>query len=214
MFSVGFHLFLLVTLTAFYVFAKQLRIQAIDPAGQHLSRVHNLPSDMVVLYMKHAKHRYIARELALLRASRPHPPMVSHIDEVDDAAVEEGIRKEIQGHSSQPHAVKVMSAAGPSAAGPSAAGPSAAGPSAAGPSAGPSAAGPSAAGPSAAGPSAAGPSAAGPSASSSTRGTPNRPGSGFMSPSASSEDSIPRLQELQNIGGRAEGRQRPAGNRD
>ncbi|KAJ7985684.1 hypothetical protein DPEC_G00343010 [Dallia pectoralis] len=48
---------------------------------KHLSRVHNLQSEMVTLYMQTAKDRYIARELALLRASRPHPPMVSHIDE-------------------------------------------------------------------------------------------------------------------------------------
>ena len=33
--------------------------------------------------------RYIGREMALLRASRPHPPMVSHLDEIDGSAIEE-----------------------------------------------------------------------------------------------------------------------------
>ncbi|KAJ7992807.1 hypothetical protein DPEC_G00282520 [Dallia pectoralis] len=70
--------------------------------------------------MQTAKDRYIARELALLRASRPHPPMVSHIDEVNDAAVEEGIRREIEGHSSQPSALSAAEPSDPSAAEPSA----------------------------------------------------------------------------------------------
>ncbi|KAJ7992804.1 hypothetical protein DPEC_G00282490, partial [Dallia pectoralis] len=87
---------------------------------KHLSRVHNLQSEMVTLYMQTAKDRYIARELALLRASRPHPPMVSHIDEVNDAAVEEGIRREIEGHSSQPSALSAAEPSDPSAAEPSA----------------------------------------------------------------------------------------------
>lgn len=48
---------------------------------------------MVKLYMQRAKDRYIARELALLRASKPTPPMVSHLDEVDENTIEEGIRR-------------------------------------------------------------------------------------------------------------------------
>ena len=51
---------------------------------------------MVTLYVQKAKDRYVARELALLRASKPHPPMVSHFDEIDDAAIEEGIRRELE----------------------------------------------------------------------------------------------------------------------
>ncbi|KAF5879896.1 uncharacterized protein DAT39_023604 [Clarias magur] len=53
----------------------------------------------IMLYVQRAKDRYIARELALLRASNPTPPMVSHLDEVDDSAVEEGIRREMEARS-------------------------------------------------------------------------------------------------------------------
>ncbi len=38
---------------------------------------------MVKLHIQKAKDRYIARELAFLRASNSTPPMVSHLDEVD-----------------------------------------------------------------------------------------------------------------------------------
>ncbi|KAL7398395.1 hypothetical protein ABVT39_009068 [Epinephelus coioides] len=54
---------------------------------------------MVKLDIQKAKDRYIARELALLRASKPTPPMVSHLDEVDDAAIEEGVRRVIEAAS-------------------------------------------------------------------------------------------------------------------
>lgn len=54
---------------------------------------------MVTLYIQKAKDRYIARELALLRASNPTPPMVSHLDEVDAAAIEEGVRRVIEARS-------------------------------------------------------------------------------------------------------------------
>ncbi|KAF5896562.1 uncharacterized protein DAT39_013723, partial [Clarias magur] len=50
----------------------------------------------IILYMQKAKDRYIGRELALLRASNPTPPMVSHLNEVDESAVEEGIRREME----------------------------------------------------------------------------------------------------------------------
>lgn len=58
-----------------------------------------LQNPMVTLYIQKAKDRYIARELALLRASKPTPPMVSHLDEVDDAAIEEGVRRVIEARS-------------------------------------------------------------------------------------------------------------------
>nr|XP_046228117.1 uncharacterized protein LOC124049998 [Scatophagus argus]XP_046238928.1 uncharacterized protein LOC124055953 [Scatophagus argus]XP_046238950.1 uncharacterized protein LOC124055983 [Scatophagus argus] len=51
---------------------------------------------MVKLYIQKAKDRHITKELALLRASNPTPPMVSHLDEVDDAAIEEGIRRAVE----------------------------------------------------------------------------------------------------------------------
>nr|XP_046228119.1 uncharacterized protein LOC124050000 [Scatophagus argus] len=51
---------------------------------------------MVKLYIQKAKDRHIAKELALLRASNPTPPMISHLDEVDDAAIEEGIRRAVE----------------------------------------------------------------------------------------------------------------------
>ena len=54
---------------------------------------------MVTLYIQKAKDRYIAIEMALLRTSKPTPPMVSHLDEVNDAAIEEGIRREIEARS-------------------------------------------------------------------------------------------------------------------
>ncbi|XP_028428511.1 uncharacterized protein LOC114551751 [Perca flavescens] len=50
-------------------------------------------NNMVTLYVQKAKDHYSARELALLRASKPHPTMVSHLDEIDEAVIEEGIRK-------------------------------------------------------------------------------------------------------------------------
>lgn len=61
-----------------------------------------LQKPMVTLYIQKAKDRHIARELALLHASKPTPPMVSHLDEVDDAAIEDGIRRVIEAAS---HAV-------------------------------------------------------------------------------------------------------------
>ena len=45
--------------------------------------------------MDKAKGRYITRELALLRARAPDPPMVSHLDEVDENAIEECIQREL-----------------------------------------------------------------------------------------------------------------------
>ncbi|XP_078032268.1 uncharacterized protein LOC117263495 [Epinephelus lanceolatus] len=60
---------------------------------------------MVKLYIQKAKDRYIARELALLRTSNPTPPMVSHLDEVDDAAIKEGVRRVIEARpQAAPHA--------------------------------------------------------------------------------------------------------------
>ena len=50
---------------------------------------------IIKLNMDKVKGRYITRELALLRARAPDPPMVSHLDEVDDNAIVEGIRKEL-----------------------------------------------------------------------------------------------------------------------
>ncbi|GLD73208.1 uncharacterized protein AKAME5_002453300 [Lates japonicus] len=54
---------------------------------------------MVKLYIEKAKDRHIAKELVLLRASNPSPPMVSHLDEVDDAVIEEGIRRAVEARS-------------------------------------------------------------------------------------------------------------------
>lgn len=54
---------------------------------------------MVTLYIQKAKDRYIARELALLRANNPTPQMVSHLDEVDDTAIEESVRRVIEARS-------------------------------------------------------------------------------------------------------------------
>ncbi len=54
---------------------------------------------MVTFYISKAKDRYNARKLALLRASNPTPPVVSHLDEVNDAAIEEGIRRAIEARS-------------------------------------------------------------------------------------------------------------------
>ncbi|XP_028428317.1 uncharacterized protein LOC114551469 isoform X2 [Perca flavescens] len=61
--------------------------------------------------------RHIEWEIALERASRPLPLMLSHLDDMDDSAVEDGIRMEIRDPSSVPPASEVMS---PSAAEPSA----------------------------------------------------------------------------------------------
>ncbi|KAK2829830.1 hypothetical protein Q7C36_017820 [Tachysurus vachellii] len=66
---------------------------------KHLQNVHKLEKPVVALYMQKAKDRLITRELALLRASKPTPPMVSHLDEVDDVAIEEGIRREMEASS-------------------------------------------------------------------------------------------------------------------
>ncbi|XP_039649840.1 uncharacterized protein LOC120555220 [Perca fluviatilis] len=52
-----------------------------------------------------------------MKTSGPHPPMVSHLDEMEDAAAEDGNRMEIHDPSSVPPVSKVMS---PSAAEPSA----------------------------------------------------------------------------------------------
>lgn len=51
---------------------------------------------MIKLYMQKAKDRHVAKELALLRASNPTPQMVSHMDEVDDAVIEEGIFRALE----------------------------------------------------------------------------------------------------------------------
>ncbi|KAK2829831.1 hypothetical protein Q7C36_017821 [Tachysurus vachellii] len=66
---------------------------------KHLQNVHKLEKPVVALYMQKAKDKLITRELALLRASKPTPPMVSHLDEVDDVAIEEGIRREMEASS-------------------------------------------------------------------------------------------------------------------
>ncbi|XP_039660441.1 uncharacterized protein LOC120561398 isoform X2 [Perca fluviatilis] len=81
----------------------------INRLDKHLQKVHKLGNDMVTLYVQKAKDCYIVRELALLRASRPHPPMVSHLDEIDEAAIEEGIRRKFEDPSSVPPASEVMS---------------------------------------------------------------------------------------------------------
>ena len=59
----------------------------------------------------------IGWDIALMKTSGPHPPMVSHLDEMEDAAAEDGNRMEIHDPSSVPPVSKVMS---PSAAEPSA----------------------------------------------------------------------------------------------
>lgn len=53
------------------------------------------------LYVERAKDSYIARELALLRASHPQPPIVSHMDEVNGSTIEEAIRREIAARASE-----------------------------------------------------------------------------------------------------------------
>ncbi|XP_019211339.1 uncharacterized protein LOC102079580 isoform X3 [Oreochromis niloticus] len=63
---------------------------------KHLEKVHKLQKPMIKLYMQKAKDRHIAKELALLRASNPTPQMVSHMDEVDDAVIEEGIFRALE----------------------------------------------------------------------------------------------------------------------
>ncbi|XP_039678308.1 uncharacterized protein LOC120572867 [Perca fluviatilis] len=87
----------------------------INRLDKHLRKVHKLGNNMVTLYVQKAKDRHIARELALLRASKPYPPMVSHLDEIDEAAIEEGIRRKFEDPSSVPHdgEVVALSAAKP-----------------------------------------------------------------------------------------------------
>ncbi|KAK2836093.1 hypothetical protein Q7C36_013962 [Tachysurus vachellii] len=71
----------------------------INRLDKHLQNIHKLEKPVVALYMQKAKDKLITRELALLRASEPTPPMVSHLDEVDDVAIEEGIRREMEASS-------------------------------------------------------------------------------------------------------------------
>ncbi|KAM7390925.1 hypothetical protein PAMA_008906 [Pampus argenteus] len=66
---------------------------------QHLKVTEMKP--MAKLYMERAKDRYISRELALLRASHPQPPIVSHMDEVNGSTIEEAVRREIAARASE-----------------------------------------------------------------------------------------------------------------
>ncbi|KAM7384966.1 hypothetical protein PAMP_001070 [Pampus punctatissimus] len=50
---------------------------------------------MIKLYMERAKDSYIARELALLRASHPQPPIVSHMDKANGSTIEEAVHRMI-----------------------------------------------------------------------------------------------------------------------
>ncbi|KAL7384859.1 hypothetical protein ABVT39_010294 [Epinephelus coioides] len=90
----------------------------INRLDKHLQRVHSLKNPMVKLYIQKAKDRYIARELALLRASKPTPPMVSHLDEVDDAAIEEGVRRVIEAASHAAASAIVPPLSGPMSSSP------------------------------------------------------------------------------------------------
>ncbi|KAM7412334.1 hypothetical protein PAMA_022016 [Pampus argenteus] len=56
---------------------------------------------MAKLYMERAKDRYISRELALLRASNPQPPIVSHMDEVNGSTIEEAVHRKIAARASE-----------------------------------------------------------------------------------------------------------------
>ena len=73
---------------------------------------------MVTLYIQKAKDRFIGRELALLRASKPTPPMVSHLDEVDDAAIDEGVRRVIEAASHAAASTTVPPLSGPMSSSP------------------------------------------------------------------------------------------------
>lgn len=53
---------------------------------------------MAQLYVERAKDSYIARELALLRASHPQPP---HMDEGGGSIIEEVICREIAARASE-----------------------------------------------------------------------------------------------------------------
>lgn len=44
--------------------------------------------------MELAKRLHVSRELALLRATNPHPPMVSFFDLVDEGAIRKGVARE------------------------------------------------------------------------------------------------------------------------
>ncbi|KAL7385251.1 hypothetical protein ABVT39_018329 [Epinephelus coioides] len=65
-----------------------------------------------------SRKRKIARELALLHASKPTPPMVSHLDEVDDAAIEEGVRRVIEAASHAAASTTVPPLSGPMSSSP------------------------------------------------------------------------------------------------
>ncbi|KAF5894658.1 uncharacterized protein DAT39_015631, partial [Clarias magur] len=71
----------------------------INRLDKHLQKIHRLEKPMITLYMQKAKDRYVTKELALLRASNPTPRMVSHLDELDDVAVEEGSQASSEAHS-------------------------------------------------------------------------------------------------------------------
>ncbi|KAG7506554.1 hypothetical protein JOB18_008867 [Solea senegalensis] len=96
-------------------FCQSTHINRLD---KHLQRIHSLKNPMVTLYIQKAKDRYIARELALLRASKPTPPMVSHLDEVDDAAIEEGVRRVIEAASHAAASSTVPPLSGPMSSSP------------------------------------------------------------------------------------------------
>ncbi|KAM7392223.1 hypothetical protein PAMP_022850 [Pampus punctatissimus] len=66
---------------------------------QHLKGTEKKP--MIKLYMERAKDSYIARELALLRASHPQPPIVSHMDEVNGSTIEEAVHRMIAAGASE-----------------------------------------------------------------------------------------------------------------
>ncbi|XP_030274543.1 uncharacterized protein LOC115582622 isoform X2 [Sparus aurata] len=85
----------------------------INRLDKHLQKIHHLKNPMVSLYIEKAKDRYIARELALLRASKPVPPMVSHLDEVDASAIEEGVRRVIEARSQAAASATVPPLSGP-----------------------------------------------------------------------------------------------------
>ncbi|XP_058258026.1 uncharacterized protein LOC131361120 [Hemibagrus wyckioides] len=78
---------------------KSKRLSRLD---KHLQKIHHLDKPTATMYVNKAKDRYISMEL--LRASHPIPPMVSHIDEVDECAIaiEEGVRREIEASTPSP----------------------------------------------------------------------------------------------------------------
>ncbi|XP_024153971.1 uncharacterized protein LOC112162389 [Oryzias melastigma] len=70
---------------------KSKQIQRLD---KHFFKVHKLQKPLVVTNMELAKRLHVSRELALLRATNPHPPMVSFFDLVDEGAIRKGVARE------------------------------------------------------------------------------------------------------------------------